>query len=124
MGQLVCPPLGPTVLDDEVLPLDVAKVAQTLLECLDTGIGGTGIEPTDPVHFRQRLRVDGERRYEQAQDECHDEPDGTVPHGRLLASASCRPAPFHGSRTLALTCCRKRERRRSGRWRQSGAALC
>ena len=24
--------------------------------------------------------------------------------------------------TLALTCCRKRERRRSGRWRQSGAA--
>src|SRR5215475_14607391 len=26
--------------------------------------------------------------------------------------------------TLALTCCRKRERRRSGRWRQSGAALC
>src|SRR2546427_1470678 len=29
-----------------------------------------------------------------------------------------------GSRTLALTCCRKRERRRSGRWRQSGAVLC
>jgi len=30
--------------------------------------------------------------------------------------------------TLALTCCRKRERRRSGRWRQSGAvrgsAMC
>jgi hypothetical protein len=25
-------------------------------------------------------------------------------------------------RTLALTCCQKRERRRSGRWRQSGAA--
>jgi hypothetical protein len=43
MGQMVCPPLGPTVLDDDVLPLDVAKVAQTLLECLDTWIGGTGI---------------------------------------------------------------------------------
>ncbi len=26
--------------------------------------------------------------------------------------------------TLALTCCRKRERRRSGRCRQSGAAVC
>src|SRR5262245_32138430 len=25
------------------------------------------------------------------------------------------------SRTLARTCCRKRERRRSGRWRQSGS---
>jgi hypothetical protein len=28
-----------------------------------------------------------------------------------------------GALPLALTCCRKRERRRSGRWRQSGAAL-
>ena len=27
----------------------------------------------------------------------------------------------YGGRTLALTCCRKRER--SGRWRQSGAVL-
>ena len=29
-----------------------------------------------------------------------------------------------GALTLALTCCRKRERRRSGRWRQSGAVRC
>ena len=32
------------------------------------------------------------------------------------------PAPARP--TLALTCCRKRERGTSGRWRQSGAALC
>jgi hypothetical protein len=42
----------------------------------------------------------------------------------------CHPQPVNGyrpsiaGRTLALTCCRKRERRRSGRWRQSGAAPC
>jgi hypothetical protein len=32
------------------------------------------------------------------------------------------PLPMNSRRTLALTCCRKRER--SGRWRQSGAVLC
>ena len=36
------------------------------------------------------------------------------------ARRGCLPHPW--CPTLALTCCRKRERRRSGRWRQSGAA--
>src|SRR5215510_14871974 len=56
-----------------------------------------------------------------------------------LAESSLQVASLHGldctrigvhcqeklgfsHRTLALTCCRKRER--SGRWRQSGAVLC
>jgi len=34
------------------------------------------------------------------------------------------PSRVSKSRTLALSRCRKRERRRSGRWRQSAAALC
>jgi hypothetical protein len=38
-----------------------------------------------------------------------------------LAPCKKRQASL-GALTLALTCCRKRERRRSGRWRQSGAA--
>jgi hypothetical protein len=50
------------------------------------------MEQTDPVHLCRLLCVDGERRREQAQGEHHDAPNGAVPHGRLLAWVSYRPA--------------------------------
>jgi hypothetical protein len=39
-------------------------------------------EITDPVHFRRRLRLDGERRREDAEGE--DEAKGAEPHGGVL----------------------------------------
>ena len=45
----------------------------------------------DPLQrdFSPRLGFGGERRREQAQGKCHHEPNGAVPHGRLLTSVFC-----------------------------------
>ena len=65
------------VLDDDVLALDVAQVAQTLPEGLHTcwgrdGRGERRTEPTDPVHFRRLLCLGDERRHEDTQGEGDD----------------------------------------------------
>ena len=64
---------SPEVLDDEVLALHVAEVAQTLLEFTDSSIGsrrGAAVtEPTDPVHFRRGLRSLDDGRAKKAQDD-------------------------------------------------------
>ena len=59
-------------------------------------VGGWGSrrQVADAVDLARRLRRGGKRHREQTQEECDDGPDGAVPHGRLLASASCRPSSF------------------------------
>jgi hypothetical protein len=59
----------PTVLDDEVLALDIAELAQPLPQGIDRGImiraGEARTEPTDPGHVRRRLRLGGKWRHEE-----------------------------------------------------------
>src|SRR5262249_5269103 len=82
-------------LNDKVLALDVAELAQTLPECLLTGMGRRGrgrevsTEPTDPMHVRRLLRVGDERRHEQAEGEGDEEPDTAARHGNLLRAWPC-----------------------------------
>jgi len=79
--ELLCP----TILDDEVLSLDVAEVTQLLAK----GLGErTGASPrrdvADPVDLGRRLRYRGsQRRAEEAEGE-QDDAGGTAPHGDLL----------------------------------------
>jgi hypothetical protein len=91
--------LCPTVLDDEVLALDIAEVAQPLPEGIDRGItiraGKARTEPPDPVHFPRRLCDSDQRCHEHTQGERHDDPDGTAPHGRLLALSVYPPFTCH-----------------------------
>src|SRR5712691_2628277 len=126
VGEPLFPPLRIAVLNDEVLALDIAEVAQPLPEGFQTWIGLPGrarTEPTDPVHFPRWLCVSDKRRREDTEGEGDNDPYGAAPHDRLLGSASCRLSSFHGSLTLGVSRCRKRERRRSGRWRQSAGRL-
>jgi hypothetical protein len=62
-----------TVLNDEVLALDIAKLAQPLLECLHTwsGLRGgrTKTKPTYPVHLPRRLRLGCECYTEDTEDD-------------------------------------------------------
>jgi hypothetical protein len=81
------------VLDGEVLPLDIAEVAQPLPEGL-----GDPPDASDQVanapYLACRLRRVGKRHCEQAQGERHDAPDSAAPHDHLLTSTSCRPTSF------------------------------
>jgi len=65
------------VLDDDVLALNVAKIAQALPECLDKfGLkrGGTCSKVTDSRNMTPLLRLDGKRRGEKATRESRHEP--------------------------------------------------
>src|SRR5262245_32491724 len=86
VGEPVELPFRIAALHDEMLTLDVAKVAQTLLEGLAIWIGAraTRTEHTDPVHFRRLLGVGGERGREDAEGEGEHEPNGATPHGGVL----------------------------------------
>src|SRR5439155_8888986 len=82
-------------LEDEVLSFAIPALTQPVQERIPpAGEWGIRRQEADPVDLARRLRRSGERRYEQTQEECDDGPDGAVPHGRPLASASCRPASF------------------------------
>src|SRR4030095_15291381 len=80
--------LGIAVLNDKVLALDVAEIAQPLPESLQTRIGvkggRAGTEPTDPVHFRRLLRVGAEG----CQEEAKDEHDGEYKSLHLITSSA------------------------------------
>jgi hypothetical protein len=82
-------PLRIPVLNDEVLALDVAELAETLPESFKRWIRPRGRtpntkKPTDPVHFRRWLRLDGERHCEENESQRHYKSDGLEPHGDVL----------------------------------------
>src|SRR5215211_528280 len=62
--------------------LHIAQLVEPLPKRLD--IGDTEHEKPYPGHLPRWLCLGGERRREQAEDECDDIPNGTAPHGRLL----------------------------------------
>ena len=68
VGELLCTPLCVAVLQDEILPLDVATLAQPLPEGLLIGMrlreGLASTEPTDLVHLRRWLGMSDQRRRE------------------------------------------------------------
>jgi hypothetical protein len=77
------------------------------------GTGHTGPlpgRPADPARLRCPARVPSPAS--------HPAPP------QLLGTMPTLATRRAGHLTLALTCCRKRERRRSGRWRQAAARLC
>src|SRR5262249_13843857 len=93
IGEPLCAALRIAILDAQVLALDIAEVTQPLPEVLprwsQPSGGAARTEPPDPMHFGRLLRVGDERRREQAQDERDKAPEGAIPHGYLLTSASC-----------------------------------
>jgi hypothetical protein len=80
--------LCPTIGHDDVLALDIAKVAEPLVECLDIDSHrrATRTEYANPVYRRRRLRFSGERRYKEREDKRCNEPDSMAWHGALLLS--------------------------------------
>src|SRR5215471_14902511 len=69
LGKAVLLALRPPVFDDYALPLDITEFAQTQPELLTIGPrrdGRTAREKADPVDLARLLRLDGERRGEEA----------------------------------------------------------
>ena len=69
-GEPLVLSLRPSVLDHDVLALDVAELAQPSPERLDEMLGrhgrGRGHEEADPIDLPRLLRLGGERRGEEA----------------------------------------------------------
>jgi hypothetical protein len=86
------PPLRPAPLNNEILPLDIAEIAQSLPESLHrwTGLRGrkARTEPTDPVHFRRLLRRGDHWRGEDAKGKYSEEADSCAPHKHPSESIS------------------------------------
>ena len=60
-------PFGGPDLNGDALALDPAKIAEPLPECLHEGrASGAGFQISDPGDFRRWLRLDGERRSQEA----------------------------------------------------------
>jgi hypothetical protein len=77
VGESLFLPLGIAELQDEIVSLHIAEVAQSLPESLKIfGVGTLTTEATDPMHFRRLLCLGGERRHAEAEGEQDDEPDG------------------------------------------------
>ena len=91
IGEPIALPLRPSVLNDNVLALHVAEVTQARPQCIyparETG-SGLGTQEPNPRDLRRLLRIDGERRYENAQgeDDDNDEPEHAEPNRGLLGS--------------------------------------
>ena len=122
-------PLGAACLNHEILTFEVAEFPEIFSQGCDTNSWrGRRAGDAREIAYPGRLSPPAARRQRAAaradQGRVSRCIQGLVPHGSLLVSASYQPSSFLRSRTLALTCCRKRERRTSGRCRQSGAALC
>jgi len=76
-------PLAIAIVEDDGLPFHIAEVAHPLLEGRETGRGpllGRWFQHSNPGDFPKRLRCRGVRYREQVQGECHEKPDGAVPH--------------------------------------------
>lgn len=74
MGEALVPPLGKSPLDHEVLPFDIAQVAEPLSERLqETRRRSSRRQDTYPPHLPRRLRVGSERRQKDAEGEGDDE---------------------------------------------------
>jgi hypothetical protein len=91
LGKAVKLGLSPPEFDDDVLALDIAEFAKTLPELLQSRLrrdGRTAREKADPIDLPRRLRLDGERRGEEAErctgDEC------PPVHHSITWSARCR----------------------------------
>src|SRR5262245_623251 len=68
VGQSLDLALGIAFLDDEVLPLDIAQLTETLPEPVEVGLGREAKgEPSDPGDFARRLRGGDERHHEDTQ---------------------------------------------------------
>src|SRR5262249_18241602 len=78
-------PIRRPVLNDNVLALDVAQLAETLPESIwvVSGRGGEG-KPTDPEDFVRRLRLSGKRCCQEAESEDNKDSEGAVSHGAVL----------------------------------------
>ena len=91
VGQPVVLPLGPAVLDGEVLTLHVAEVAKALPESLNevgvTGRGGAA-QDSEPVDFGLRLRLSAERRGEGTSQHRGDATWGSPRAGRRAVHGS------------------------------------
>ena len=96
LGRILTEPLDvartPPVLHDDVLALDIPKLAETLDESLATAGTGAWYEgekpyPGDPPW---QLRLGCERHQEESEGD--EAPDGAAPRGGLLPLASCMPA--------------------------------
>jgi hypothetical protein len=91
--------LGVSPLNRDRLSFDIAQRTQALRECLqvrsyDGPSRSTKRQNPDRGDLPRWRCRGGERRYEQTQDKRAEASSSTVPHRRLLASASCRPSSF------------------------------
>jgi hypothetical protein len=84
--------LGRPDLEVRRLAVDVAELAIRFKQARSWDEGRH--EVPDAPDLR-RLRCGGERHGEQAQGECHEAPNGVVPHVPFLQSVFCRPSSFH-----------------------------
>src|SRR5262252_2121960 len=95
--------LAERILDREVSPLDIAKLAQGAAPRLQVRfgeLGGASPEHSDARHFVRRLRLDSKRRGEEAAREGRHEPPASKWIAERLASdrAGHRP-PLPNART-------------------------
>jgi len=81
----------PTVLDDQILALDITEFTQTLTEAIELtdwrGRGRHVAYPSDPRNLPRRLRLNGERRGEEAEGANDERP--SLYHS-ITSSALCR----------------------------------
>ena len=118
MSESFSPHLSGGEDEGDVLPLDIAELAQPSTECLPEmrtlGDRG-GRKDTDPRDFSRRLRLGGERHKNEAESENDREPD--QPHGHLgggccrESSRTPRRAPEQRRRSTSSRCGRPRHRR-------------
>src|SRR5262249_4809746 len=84
VGQSLDLSLSIARLDDEVLPLDVAQLTETLPEPVEVGFGREAKgEPTDPEDFARQLRCGDERHHEDTQGKEEDAHGVQSPDGLL-----------------------------------------
>ena len=145
MSESFSPHLSGGEDEGDVLPLDIAELAQPSTECLPEmrtlGDRG-GRKDTDPRDFSRRLRLGGERHKNEAESENDREPDqphGHLGGGRLPGSLAERydghqhstPRARHPDAVALDTavrhssCCRRRLRRNGaeGRTRRAGSSI-
>jgi hypothetical protein len=78
-------------LDGEISPLNITEFVESFRKSFQRPRRKrTERKHPDPVDLPRLLCLSAIWRREQAQDERDDGPNSAVPHGRLLASVSCR----------------------------------
>ena len=76
MGEPLLAAIGRSVLDDDVLSLDVPEFPQPLSEGIEVGSvhrRGRCLQHTDPIHLPRRLGLGGERRGEESTSQSAEE---------------------------------------------------